>query len=151
MKGWSISLLVTLLAVVIIPVSANPFSDIPSNHWAYGAVKTLTEKGFMMGMPDGTFKGEQKVNRYQLAVTLARVLENISSIKDKGDSTDFEAMEKLTAEFADELALLGVNVSALEKEFQLVRNDIIALGYANPDCGSGSCKDGITVTGDARI
>jgi hypothetical protein len=134
------------------PVLANPFSDVPFSHWAYDAVKQLTEKGIMTGMPDGTFKGDKGVSRYEMAVTLARTLDKMGSLKGKVDATDIKTLEKLTVEFADELALLGVKVTALEDELQTVRDDIAVLKADVAGGHEGACGScGIKMTGDAKI
>ena len=89
MKKYSVALVVALVVAFAAPVLANPFSDVPFSHWAYDAVKKLTDKGIMIGMPDGTFKGEKGVNRYELAVTLARALDKLPSMKGKVDALTF--------------------------------------------------------------
>ncbi|MDP7423154.1 MAG: S-layer homology domain-containing protein [bacterium] len=153
MKKLSAVLVLAVLVAFTAPVLANPFSDVPFSHWAYDAVKKLTEKGIMTGMPDGTFKGEKGVSRYELAVTLARALDKMGSLKGRVDVTDIKTLEKLTVEFADELALLGVKVTALEDELQTVRDDIAVI---KADAGSmkgcsGGGGGGISISGDSRI
>ena len=150
MKRYSVAIVVAVLVAFAAPVLANPFSDVPFSHWAYDAVKRLTEKGIMTGMPDGTFKGEKGVSRYELAVTLARALEKLP--RGRVDVTDIKTLEKLTVEFADELALLGVKVTALEDELQTVRDDIAVLKADVGGAGCGGCGGGgIAITGDAKI
>ncbi len=107
---------------------AGPFTDVPTNHWAYDAINNMAEKGIIQGFPDGTYKGKQNVTRYQLAVMTAKMLANIeqngvSSIA----KNDLQNLEKLTVEFADELALLGVKVTALEDDMQIVKEDVAGL------------------------
>jgi hypothetical protein len=53
------------------------FKDVPPDHWAAPAVKELAAKGIMKGFPDGTFRGNQPVTRYELAVTLARFMRQV--------------------------------------------------------------------------
>jgi len=152
MKKYSVALVVALVVAFAAPVLANPFSDVPFSHWAYDAVKKLTDKGIMIGMPDGTFKGEKGVNRYELAVTLARALDKLPSMKGKVDATDLRTLEKLTVEFADELALLGVKVTALEDELQAVRDDLAVIkAGAHDEGGCGGCGGEIKITGDAKV
>ena len=151
MKKYSVALVVALVVAFAAPVLANPFSDVPFSHWAYDAVKKLTDKGIMIGMPDGTFKGEKGVNRYELAVTLARALDKLPSMKGRVDATDLRTLEKLTVEFADELALLGVKVTALEDELQTVRDDIAVIKAGAPAKGCGDSCGGIKITGDAKV
>lgn len=72
-------------AILTLPVSAQTteFPDVPADHWAAAAVKEVVAKGIMKGFPDGTFRGEQPVTRYELAVTLARFMRHVEeSLKD---------------------------------------------------------------------
>ncbi|MCS6949647.1 MAG: S-layer homology domain-containing protein [bacterium] len=73
----AIALMVT--AIITLPASAQPpeFRDVPADHWAAAAVKEVVAKGIMKGFPDGTFRGDQPVTRYELAVTLARFMRHV--------------------------------------------------------------------------
>lgn len=61
-----------------IPASAHSmnFPDVPENHWAYQYVKTLAEKGYLEGYPDGEFKGDRSMTRYEYAAIIYRALQN---------------------------------------------------------------------------
>jgi len=52
------------------------YSDLPKNHWAYDFVKKLSDKGYLNGYPDGTFKGDAKMTRYEFAAALWRAVNN---------------------------------------------------------------------------
>lgn len=52
------------------------YSDLPKDHWAYDFVKKLSDKGYLNGYPDGTFKGDAKMTRYEFAVALWRAVNN---------------------------------------------------------------------------
>ena len=106
--------------------SADPFSDVPRSHWAYDAVNSLAAKGLIDGYPDSTFKGKQNVTRYQLAMITARLVANLETMRNNSGVTkeDLKAIENLTVEFADELALLGVKITALEDDMQVVKEDV---------------------------
>lgn len=129
MKKLSLTLILSVVLSAII-ASASPFSDVPLSHWAYDAVNTLSAKGILMGYPDGTFKGNKPVTRYAMAMVVAKMLANVEQMLEKGVGTnlvtksDLQTLEKLTVEFADELALLGVKVTALEDDMQVVKEDI---------------------------
>jgi hypothetical protein len=132
MKRISI-LLVAALVLTSVVASANPFSDVPFSHWAYDAVNKLAAKGILQGYPDGTFKGNKAVTRYALAMVTAKMLANVEQMLESGIGTnlvtksDLQTLEKLTVEFADELALLGVKVTALEDDMQVVKEDVSML------------------------
>ena len=110
-------------------VYAEPFSDVSPSHWAYEAVSSMAEKGIIQGFPNGIFKGNEPVTRYQLAMITAKMLANVEQLGGTGsiDKSDLQTLEKLTIEFADELALLGVKVTALEDDMQVLKEDVAGL------------------------
>ena len=107
---------------------AAPYSDVPADHWACKAVDEMAQKGVIQGFPNGTFKGNNNVSRYQLAMITSRLL---AGVEQNGTGSfsknDLQTLEKLTVEFADELALLGVKVSSLEEDLATVKEDITSL------------------------
>ena len=105
-------LVLVLVFALAIPALANPFVDVPLNHWAYDAVQTLAAKGVVIGYPDGTFGGQRMLTRYEFAEAVARVLAYVEQYD--GLVEDVEILSKLAVEFADELASLGVTVADLE-------------------------------------
>ena len=92
--------------------AANPFSDVSTNDWAYQAVSDLSDQGVVEGYPDGTFKGERNITRYELAQIIARLMAK----EDQLNAEQRETLDKLAGEYADELANLGVRVANLEKK-----------------------------------
>ena len=71
--------------------AANPFSDVTPNDWAYQAVADLSEQGVVEGYPDGTFKGERNITRYELAQIIARMLANEDQMSSAQLSTNWPA------------------------------------------------------------
>ena len=92
--------------------AANPFSDVTADDWAYQAVSDLSAQGVVEGYPDGTFKGERNMTRYELAQIVARLMAKEDQLNAEQQAT----LDKLAGEYADELANLGVRVSNLEKK-----------------------------------
>ena len=92
--------------------AANPFSDVTPDDWAYQAVSDLSDQGVVEGYPDGTFKGERNVTRYEIAQIVARLMAK----EDQLNGEQQAALNKLAGEYADELDTLGVRVSNLEKK-----------------------------------
>ena len=103
---------VAALTAGVSAYAANPFSDVSTDDWAYQAVSDLSVQGVVEGYPDGTFKGERNMTRYELAQIVARMLAKEDQLNAEQKAT----LNKLAAEFADELANLGVRVSNLEKK-----------------------------------
>ena len=77
------------------------FPDVPENHWAYVYVKKLADRGLLEGYPDGEFKGDRTITRYEFAAIFSRALEN-------GASVDND-MERMSEEFEPEIRELSLN------------------------------------------
>ena len=102
-----------LFATAAFTVSAaNPFADVDTSSWAYQAVSQLSDQGVVDGYPDGTFKGGKNVSRYELAQIIARLMAKEDSLNDSQKAV----VQKLSAEYADDLQNLGVRVKELEKK-----------------------------------
>lgn len=91
--------------------ASNPFSDVPADSWAYDAVSTLAQDGVIDGYPNGTYQGQNTMTRYEMAQIVARAM-----AKTDIDKADKAIVDKLAAEFAEELDNLGVRVADLEKK-----------------------------------
>ena len=96
--------------------AANPFEDVPADHWAYDAVAQLAADGVIEGYGDGTYRGDQEITRYEMAQMVARAM-----AKTGVNGADKAMIDRLAAEFADELNNLGVRVAALEKKVDNVK------------------------------
>ena len=103
---------VAALTAGVSAYAANPFSVVSPDDWAYQAVSDLSDQGVVEGYPDGTFKGERNMTRYELAQVIARLMAREDQLNAEQKAT----LDKLAGEYADELANLGVRVSNLEKK-----------------------------------
>ena len=103
---------VAALTAGVSAYAANPFSDVTADDWAYQAVSDLSAQGVVEGYPDGTFKGERNMTRYELAQIVARLMAKEDQLNAEQQAT----LDTLAGEYADELANLGVRVSNLEKK-----------------------------------
>ncbi|HJI30396.1 MAG TPA: S-layer homology domain-containing protein [Veillonellaceae bacterium] len=103
---------VAALTAGVSAYAANPFSDVSTDDWAYQAVSDLSDQGVVEGYPDGTFKGERNITRYELAQIIARLMAK----EDQLNAEQRATLDKLAGEYADELANLGVRVANLEKK-----------------------------------
>ncbi len=96
-------------------VSATPFSDVPANHWAYQAIQSLAADGLVEGYPDGKFKGDRPLTRYEMAVLVARVIAKLQANgAGYASKADLDKLQKLIDALKDELDSLGVRVTNLE-------------------------------------
>ena len=119
--------------------AANPFSDVSTNDWAYQAVADLSDQGVVIGYPDGTFRGERNITRYELAQIVARMMAR----EDQLNAEQRATLEKLAGEYADELANLGVRVSKLEKKVgNLYWSGDARMRYQNKTDGKDDNWDG---------
>ncbi len=109
MKKSLVLAMAMALGVTASAYAANPFSDVPAGHWAYDSVNKLAAEGVIDGYPDGTYGGDKLMTRYEMAQIVAKAMA-------KGANVD-----KLAAEFADELDALGVRVANLEKKADNVK------------------------------
>ena len=103
---------VAALTAGVSAYAANPFTDVSTDDWAYQAVSDLSDQGVVEGYPDGTFKGERNMTRYELAQIIARLMAKEDQLNAQQQAT----LDKLAGEYADELANLGVRVANLEKK-----------------------------------
>ena len=118
MKKTLVSALTTALVVGAASTTfaaANPFSDVPADHWAYDAVSQLAADGVIEGYGDATFKGNRNITRYEMAQMVAKAMAKNTSGADKA------LVDKLAAEFAAELNNLGVRVANLERNADMVK------------------------------
>ena len=125
MKKSLVLAMAMALGVTASAYAANPFSDVPAGHWAYDSVNKLAAAGIVDGYGNGTFGGDRLMTRYEMAQIVAKAMA-------KGANVD-----RLAAEFADELDSLGVRVAALEKKSDNVKiTGEARFRYADHD-GSG--------------
>ena len=109
MKKSLVLAMAMALGVTASAYAANPFSDVPAGHWAYDSISKLAAAGVIEGYGDDTFRGDRLMTRYEMAQIVAKAMA-------KGANVD-----KLAAEFADELDKLNVRVAALEKKSDNVK------------------------------
>ena len=129
MKKSLVLAMAMALGVTASAYAANPFSDVPAGHWAYDAVNKLAAAGVVDGYPDGTYGGDKLMTRYEMAQIVAKAMA-------KGANVD-----KLAAEFADELDSLGVRVANLEKKADNVKiTGQARFSYKDVDGDSNSNK-----------
>ena len=111
----AVILLAGLLTVLSMSFASAQFSDVPAGHWAKEAVEALASEGIILGFPDGTFRGNENLTRYQAAMIIYRLLQKLEpgQMASMDDET-ITALRNAVQELAAELASLGVRVSALE-------------------------------------
>ena len=131
MKKSLVLAMAMALGVTASAYAANPFSDVPAGHWAYDSISKLAAAGVIEGYGDATFGGDKLMTRYEMAQIVAKAMA-------KGANVD-----KLAAEFADELDNLGVRVANLEKKADNVKitGNVRARYVSQEDEANGSNHD----------
>ncbi len=92
--------------------AASPFSDVDHNDWSYKAVAELSKQGVIDGYPDGSFKGNKEISRFETAQIVARLLAKENSLNNEQKAS----VHKLANAYSDELKQLGVRVDNVEKK-----------------------------------
>jgi hypothetical protein len=127
-------LVIMVFTFTVSVMADNSPSDVPPTHWAYKAVKLLIDKGYLQLYQDQTFQGDKPVDRYTLAIVVAKILNEIASGQVGTNKDDLALIKSLTNEFREEF--VGVNsknniymtkLDALLKEQSITKEDITHL------------------------
>ena len=127
----SLVILLFIITVFSISVNAAEIEDISKDHWAYDSVQKLINRGYLTLYEDDTFKGENKVSRYELATILARMLDDLQTSDVQITEDDTDEIRKLSLEFRDELVEIAkkqediFNNSENNKEKNVVQTEAI--------------------------
>ena len=141
-KFWIPIAAVVLFMALAIPAFAGPFSDVPTDHWAWRAVKHLQEEGMVIGFPDGTFKGDNLFTRYEMAMVIARMydqfMEKVADVEAKiptGTSgitqeqlDSYKAdMQEILDGFKEELEMRGYDIDDMKDWMWNIEDRVAAL------------------------
>ena len=108
--------------------NVSQLSDVRPNDWAFEALRSLVERyGCIAGYPDGTFRGNRAMSRYEFAAGLNACLQQMERLiagvgSDLPSRQDLERLQRLTAEFQPELTALGTQVDNLEGRVAFVED-----------------------------
>ena len=112
MKKHLAVLAATAVLGVTSAFAANPFADVTPQDWAYQAVAQLASQGIVNGYPDGTFKGQHNITRFEMAQMVAKAMVQ----QDRVDAEQNAIINRLANEFSAELNNLGVRTATLENK-----------------------------------
>ena len=93
------------------------YSDVPADHWAVKAITQLNQEGIVTGYGDGTFRGDRAVTRYEMAQLIA----SARSHEQQANNEQKAMIEKLSAEFSEDLESIGMRVTKLEEKSDNVK------------------------------
>lgn len=116
----------------------NFFTDVPSNHWAYEALLKLYQLGLITGYPDGTYKGNQPMSRYEIALIIYKLLiylqSQIKSANTGSNNVDQNTMnltnnnfDKIIAEILQKSKLTEEEVKILKDLINEFKNELISI------------------------
>jgi hypothetical protein len=110
------------------------FQDVPLDHWAYQAVAELAADGYIKGYPDGTFKGNRPMTRYEIAVLTERAVSAIKSAIVQGqqvNATDIAALKKLAAAFPTDIKNVQGQLAAEKQQAAALQQSTSTLATNN--------------------
>ena len=119
-----VAILVLVVGLVFTThASKMPFPDVPDHHWAYDAIADLAAAGIVIGYPDGEFKGSNAFTRYEMAMVVSRLIEDIKDFA--ASEIDWQLDEKLQSfaariseDVSGELAdVIAAELDALSAKF----------------------------------
>ena len=106
-------------------VPTTTITDVPAGHWARDAVTLLIQKGLLLGFPDGTFRGNQPITRYEAAQIFSRLVTsgalNLPGVQAKLSPADLDTLAKGVKEVSDGLMTMGARVADLGIDLDSVK------------------------------
>jgi hypothetical protein len=131
--------------------------DIPSPHWASGAIRKLIKSRIISPYPDNTFKGDEALSRYEAASILARILSKVEENTEIAESLsggvspeDISALRRLIYEFEDELRNIGYRVDDAYAKFTIFDKKFTIINSQLQTLNMKTMKK-VTVGGDIRV
>lgn len=145
-------------SALVTPAAAQvpTLTDVSAGHWAKDAIDRLVARGILLGYPDGTFRGSQNLTRYEAAVIIARLLNQIGNGKTAGlDNETITSLQNAVQELSADLAALGVRVNDLEQntvskeDFSRLEDRVEALDGGSDLSGLSARYDSLSSNYDA--
>jgi hypothetical protein len=134
LKQLALVLCFAFVVGIAAPAHGQPFADTPTNHWAYEALAQLAAKGLIQGYPDGTFKGDRTMTRYEMAIVVARLLARIEQLQvpapigalpqPEVTKEDLDLILQLVNELRQELTDKNVRLAPVEEELNALKTRV---------------------------
>ncbi|MEW5825681.1 MAG: S-layer homology domain-containing protein [Candidatus Bipolaricaulota bacterium] len=90
------------------------FTDVAKTHWAYSDLEFLASRGIITGLPGGRFNGDQPMDRYTVAVYIARAVRYLESNPESVATADLDALKTLIFGVSDSVTVLQSRVAQLQ-------------------------------------
>jgi hypothetical protein len=120
------------------------FTDVSKDHWAYADLEYLAQRGIITGLPGGRFNGDQPMDRYTVAVYIARAMKYMQNNPEGVTQQDLDVLKDLIFQISDDVAALQARVqggttapSTLETRMARAEQDIAQL-RAQIQAGAGT-------------
>ncbi len=129
MKPMLVTLMILWLGGGAVAQRTQPFQDVPLDHWAQAAVERIADLGIVVGFPDGTFRGNEVLTRYQASLVLDRLLRVLSENPDLFAGADAAADAEWRTAVADLWDMVGnvnVRLDTVEAQLALLREEEVA-------------------------
>jgi chromosome segregation ATPase len=122
--AWMIILTLSgLLGTGLASAQRLQIKDVPPDHWAYEAVATLIERGYLAVYEDGTFDGTRSVDRFTFAATVAKLLESVEQERATVTESDLQLLRRLSTEFRDDLVKVYASVEELDQRLAFLEEE----------------------------
>lgn len=119
----TVSVILTLFIAAVLPVSAASIpTDVSPDHWAYKAVVSLVDKGYLTYFQDGAFRGDLPVDRFNMAVIVSKILNEVALGTKPASKEDMNLLRKLSLEFRDEMVALSTKVNLFDERLKYLEN-----------------------------
>ncbi len=126
-RTFKYALAAALSVLLVVPALAQDnFPDVPESHWAYKELLRMKTEGLLVGYPDGLFRGGRPASRYELAVAVHAVWQNLKGITDslKSQIDDLNSKMANSASKSDVDALRS-QIDALTADVNRIKSDDI--------------------------
>lgn len=95
------------------PQAGGLFSDVPRDHWAYDDLSYLVDRGIITGLPGGSYKGDQPLDRYSAAALIARAIKYLQNNPESVTPQDLDILKDLIFKVSDNLSSLQAQMDSL--------------------------------------
>lgn len=90
------------------------FTDVPKDHWAYADLEYLAQRGIITGLPGGAFNGTQPMDRYTVAVYIARAIKYMQNNPESVTPADLDVLKALIFDVSDSVTSLQTQINSLQ-------------------------------------
>jgi hypothetical protein len=90
------------------------FSDVPKDNWAYSDLEYLVQRGIITGLPGGAFNGDEPMDRYTVAVYIARAIKYMQNNPESVTPADLDTLKELIFQVSDSVSALQSQIGTTD-------------------------------------